>query len=69
MIILRVALDVPLPQLFDYRSEDATRADIGYRVLVPFGKKRLVGVIWDLATKSSVSDSRLRSVDRQSSFL
>ena len=54
MIILRVALDVPLPKLFDYRSEDATRADIGYRVLVPFGKKRLVGVIWDVATKSRV---------------
>src|SRR5256885_13310695 len=64
MTILRVALDVPLPTLFDYRSEDATRADIGYRVLVPFGKKRLVGVIWDVATKSGVSDSRLRSVEK-----
>jgi primosomal protein N' (replication factor Y) len=64
MIILRVALDVPLPKLFDYRSEDATRADIGYRVLVPFGKKRLVGVIWDVATKSKVTDSRLRPVEK-----
>src|SRR6266513_6556042 len=64
MIILRVALDVPLPRLFDYRSEDATRADIGYRVLVPFGKKRLVGLIWDIATKSKVTDSRLRSVEK-----
>src|SRR5256885_16725981 len=64
MTILRVALDVPVPTLFDYRSEDATRADIGYRVLVPFGKKHLVGVIWDVATKSGVSDSRLRSVEK-----
>jgi primosomal protein N' (replication factor Y) len=64
MIILRVALDVPLPKLFDYRSEDATRADVGYRVLVPFGKKRLVGLIWDVATKSKVTDSRLRSVEK-----
>jgi primosomal protein N' (replication factor Y) len=64
MTILRVALDVPLPTLFDYRSGDATRADIGYRVLVPFGKKRAVGVIWDVATKSKVSDSRLRSVEK-----
>src|SRR5712671_3556987 len=64
MIILRVALDVPLPKLFDYRSEDATRADIGYRVLVPFGKKRLVGLIWDVATKSKIIDSRLRSVEK-----
>src|SRR5207302_3990400 len=59
-----VALDVPVPTLFDYRSEDATRADIGYRALVPFGKKRLVGVIWDVATKSEVADSRLRSVEK-----
>src|SRR5260370_35454829 len=64
MIILRVALDVPLPKLFDYRSEDATRADVGYRVLVPFGKRRLVGVIWDVATKSKGTDSRLRSVEK-----
>jgi len=64
MIILRVALDVPLPTLFDYRSEDATRADVGYRVLVPFGKRRLVGVIWDVATKSKVTDSRLRPVEK-----
>src|SRR6266850_1783775 len=64
MTILRVALDVPLPTLFDYRSEDATPADIGYRTLVPFGKKRLVGVIWDVATKSKVADSRLRSAEK-----
>src|SRR5882762_8057959 len=64
MTILRVALDVPQPKLFDYRSEDATRADIGYRALVPFGKRRLVGVIWDVTTKTEVTDSRLRSVEK-----
>src|SRR5216683_1302989 len=64
MIILRVALDVPLPKLFDYRSEDATRADIGYRVLVPFGTKHRVGVIVDVAAKSEVADSRLRPVEK-----
>ncbi|HMH18013.1 MAG TPA: primosomal protein N' [Burkholderiales bacterium] len=64
MTILRVALDVPVPKLFDYRSEGATRADIGYRVLVPFGKKRLVGVILDVATKSEVENSKLRSADK-----
>src|SRR5438876_1178041 len=64
MIILRVALDVPLPKLFDYRSVDATRADIGYRVLVPFGTKHRVGVIVDVAAKSEVADSRLRPVEK-----
>ena len=64
MIVVRVALDVPLPKLFDYLAEDATRADIGCRALVPFGTRHRVGVIVDVAAKSEVADSRLRSVDR-----
>jgi primosomal protein N' (replication factor Y) len=63
-MILRVALDVPLPKLFDYRSEDAARADIGYRVLVPFGKKHRVGLIVELAAESEVPASRLRAAER-----
>ena len=63
-MILRVALDVPLPKLFDYRAEDATRADIGCRVLVPFGKKHLVGLIVELATESDLPASRLRSATK-----
>ncbi len=63
-MILRVALDVPLPKLFDYRAEDATRADIGSRVLVPFGKKRLVGLIVDVAVDSEVPSSRLRAAEK-----
>jgi primosomal protein N' (replication factor Y) len=63
-MILRVALDIPLPQLFDYRAEDATRADIGSRVLVPFGKKRLVGLIVDVAVDSEVPSSRLRAAEK-----
>jgi len=63
-MILRVALDVPLPKLFDYRAEDATRADIGQRVLVPFGSKRLVGLIVELAAESEVPAHRLRSAEK-----
>jgi primosomal protein N' (replication factor Y) len=63
-MILRVALDVPLPKLFDYRAEGATRADIGYRVSVPFGKKSLVGLIVDVAAESEIPASRLRSAEK-----
>ena len=63
-MILRVALDVPLPKLFDYRAEDASRADIGCLVLVPFGKKRLVGLVVELANESEVPASRLRSAEK-----
>jgi len=63
-MILRVALDVPLPKLFDYRTDEATRADVGYRVLVPFGKKRLVGLIVEVAADSDVPASRLRAAEK-----
>jgi primosomal protein N' (replication factor Y) (superfamily II helicase) len=62
--IARVALDVPLPKLFDYRADDATREDIGARVLVPFGKKRAVGIVIEVATSSDVAPERLRRVER-----
>ena len=51
MKIARVGFDVPLDTLFDYRCDGAgaTPADIGARVLAPFGKRNAVGVILALA--------------------
>ena len=49
MNFARVALDVPVSTLFDYRAQAVTRADVGRRVLVPFGRKIAVGVIIELA--------------------
>ena len=46
--VLRVALPVPLPRLFDYdppAGSTATAADVGRRVRVPFGPRALVGVV------------------------
>src|SRR5262249_1237837 len=63
-MILRVALDVPLPKLFDYRAEDATRADVARGVWVPFGKKEGVGLIVEVASESEIRASRLRSAER-----
>ena len=62
MAIARVALDVPLPTLFDYCCEDVRIADIGRRVLVPFGRRRVIGVIVELDDSSKVGVSRLKSV-------
>lgn len=45
MPVLRVALDLPLHRFFDYVSADATSADVGFRVLVPFGRSEKIGVI------------------------
>ena len=63
-IVVRVALDVPLPKLFDYRADDATREDIGARAIVPFGAKRAVGVVVDVAAGSAIEPARLRRVER-----
>lgn len=43
---LRVAIDAPLAASFDYLAPtDVTPADVGYRVVVPFGTGRRVGLI------------------------
>ncbi|MGE5489814.1 MAG: DEAD/DEAH box helicase, partial [Actinomycetota bacterium] len=52
MPILRIALDLPLHRLFDYRSEEATAADVGLRVRVPFGRGERIGVIREVLDTS-----------------
>jgi len=64
MSIIRVALDVPVAKLFDYRAAEATAADVGRRVLVPFGRKTAVGVILEFAHSTAVPAERLREASR-----
>ena len=63
MKIIRVGLDVPLDRLFDYRCDDAD-ARVGDRVLVPFGRRTMVGVILEVAGRSDVSQARLKTALR-----
>ena len=53
MPILRVALDIPLDRLFDYRADDATATDVGRRVRVPFGRGKRIGVIMAVLDESA----------------
>ena len=62
MNFVRVALDVPLPTLFDYRAASAGRDDVGQRVLVPFGNKVAVGVVMELAHTTTLPPQRVRGV-------
>ena len=64
MRVLRVALDVPVAKLFDYLTDDATPADAGDRVVVPFGARQRVGVVVEIADASSVAVARLKPVAR-----
>jgi len=52
MPVLRVALDLPLHRLFDYVVPVASTADIGLRVLVPFGRGEKIGLIVEVAESS-----------------
>ncbi|WP_374337202.1 primosomal protein N' [Leeia sp.] len=62
MQIARVALDVPLPQLFDYRAEGLNEAHLGCRVLVPFGRRQRVAILMALDQHSEIDPARLKSV-------
>jgi len=62
--ILRVALDVPLDRLFDYRAPDTASATPGCRVLVPFGRRDTVGVVVEVTDASELPDDRLKSATR-----
>ena len=65
--IARVALPVPVDQLFDYAIPPAQAAEVGVgqRVRVPFETRILTGVIIELAAQPSRdARGRLRSIER-----
>ena len=64
MKVLRVALEVPVAKLFDYLGGDAACAEVGDRVVVPFGARERVGVVVDIADDSVVAAARLKPATR-----
>lgn len=62
MTIVRVALDVPLPTLFDYTVNEA--AVVGQRVVVPFGRRQMLGVVMECASDSELNSDKIRPVVR-----
>jgi primosomal protein N' (replication factor Y) len=60
---VRVALDHPLPALYDYRyPADAAPPVPGTLVRVPFGKRDVVGLICEVIAHSEVPAERLKAV-------
>jgi primosomal protein N' (replication factor Y) (superfamily II helicase) len=59
--VVRVALPVPLARLFDYLPP-AGGVAVGSRVLVPFGRKKMVGVVVAADVEAAVDGVRLKSV-------
>ena len=59
---VRVALDHPLPTLFDYRCDTSPPPAPGTLVAVPFGKRATVGLVVEVSAHSEVPAERLRNV-------
>ncbi len=54
--VLKVALPLPLDRLFDYAAPGAATDWIGCRVSVPFGRRRLVGVVVGVAPAEAAAE-------------
>ncbi len=61
-MIIGVAIDTPLRRIFDYRAPDNGRTiQPGQRVLVPFGRRRVIGIVIQQRDSSEVPAAKLRS--------
>ncbi len=60
MPIVRIALDIPLATLFDYTVAEGVQVAIGQRVVVPFGKRQLVGVVMECVATSEMDAARIK---------
>jgi len=65
LTILQIALPVPLRRVFDYLSlpdVDLTQLKPGVRILVPFQRRKLVGIFMGLAGHSEIDPKRLKPI-------
>jgi primosomal protein N' (replication factor Y) len=59
---VRVALDVPLPRLFDYAVPSGAQLTSGDRVTVQLGRRNHTGVVMEADIASDVALARLKSI-------
>ena len=61
----QVAAPVPLPRLFDYLGpQSGPEPRPGCRVLVPFGKRKLVAVVVSVSDRSEVEPLKLQAIEQ-----
>lgn len=59
---VRVALALPLGDLFDYRLPEGMEALVGQRVRVPFATKELIGLVIEKPEQPAYEESAIREV-------
>ena len=63
LLILQVAVPSPVGGLFDYLPPENCAAEqilVGTRILVPFGNREVIGIIFNLSSSSSLKISKLK---------
>jgi primosomal protein N' (replication factor Y) len=60
--IVKVAIDVPINDLFDYICEE--KIQVGQYVVVPFGARRVVGVAAEIQSSSDLPEAKLKKIIR-----
>ncbi|WP_241622558.1 primosomal protein N' [Rosenbergiella australiborealis] len=63
MTIIKVALPVPLPKLYDYTADTSSIPQIGCRVRVNFGRRTMIGIVVAHSDKSDLSPAQLKPID------
>ena len=64
-LILKVAIDTPLRQAFDYLPpREGSVPAPGTRVLAPFGRRQLVGVVVSHEQQSNLDSTKLKPISR-----
>ncbi len=64
MPVVKVALPVPLPRLFDYLLPAGTAEPVtGSRVSVPFGNRKLTGIVTGVAESSDLPLKQLKPIE------
>ncbi len=61
--ILKVALDVPLDRVFDYATIEPN-TQIGQYVIVPFGPRKMIGVVVGISNTTLIESKKLKSIIR-----
>ena len=62
MQIVRVALDIPLSTVFDYFLAENLTVVAGQRVVVPFGRKQMVGVVMEVGANTELHATKIKEV-------
>jgi len=57
-LFAKVAFPIPVPQVYTYTIPDkfASRVTTGFRVLAPFGRKKITGFVVDVSKKSDITN-------------